>query len=163
MNERYREIRQRKPEHGDEGLPQGARKFNHPAVDEVLEDLNIREIESYQDLHVAPGLTTDTEPGKIYGLEAYEHEISNDRSETFRHQQHPQVEGYAWSKGISFKVEAGRVFLFVAMQPWTEGGSPDPIVYVDGNVGAEEVLGVVTAYAQARQRAMTELETQLVS
>ncbi len=172
--ERYRDTRARDYAFGkDRGLPSDARQIEDAVgFNRVLQDLWVQEIEFFENYGILPGLSPDTQPNKVRGLEGYEVELSGLESETFNRQLHPQVEGYEWQRGIAVKIPGivpplvggNLVFLFIGeMKPDVRGGSPDPIAYIDGNVGPREVLEVVRNYANGRKTSMQELASQITS
>lgn len=135
------------------GLPEGAVKCTDQEINRLLQRTWTKEIRFYND-------TRNCINGGLFALASYEVEESAFNHDTFNNQLTPIVEGYPWYRGFAVKVDGGKVLIFSGwMQPWREGGAPDPIVYtlgleggapdpvhVLGGLPRETVLGVIRTY-----------------
>ena len=134
------------------GLPQGAvRSLNH----EIRDILALEWIESIAQYNITK--VSDNADGVSRTLAALlkdrdiEVEASSSNNPTFNNQLTPKVEGYDWYRGFAFKSKEtqGEVFIFTGwMQPWYDGGAPDPIVFTRGNVNDLHLFLAVKTYAE---------------
>lgn len=155
---------------GNEGLPLDAREYYSPRDSQILKDLCVEETEFLKIHGTVPELDSD-ELKKFYSQQtgiATRVELSSDHNETFHHQPHPEVKGYRWQRGIAVEVIGAtptlvgknQVFIFTGWTtPLEKSGSPEPLVYIDGNVDSLDVMHVVEGYATERKSAMEKART----
>lgn len=136
----YINVRKRSAGGMSIGLPKGAIKCTDEKVIEQLEKMHIEEIKLYLKTYHCIN-------GGLPFLRGYEAKESSRENPTFNWRLNPVVESAEWYRGLDIKVEGGSVFIFAGkMQPWYEGGSPDPIVYSTIGVSQETILKAVIAY-----------------
>jgi hypothetical protein len=135
----FEEARLRQIKDGNSGLPEGAVKCEDREVAQLLQEMWVEKIRAYFNRHYSSG--------SAFSLAGYKVEESSADSPTFSGELHPRVEGYIWYRGIAIEVENGKVILFFGwMQPWLEGGAPDPICYTVDNPSRASVLQAIRAY-----------------
>ncbi len=146
MNEReFAKARKRKILDGNLDLPKGAVKCTDRTVIELLQKTWIEEIQFY--CNTKRCLRNDFSVFK--GSEV---EKSGYGGSIFPTHLHPVVEGYRWYRGFAVDIKGGKVLIFCGwLQPWINGGAPDPIVYLLGEVAREDVLEVAQAYCLSRE------------
>jgi hypothetical protein len=150
LSERYRDTSLGKNP-GNEGLPDGARKFQDVSASLLLAETWRQEVGFYNQTRICTNAGLDADKNNIPGLEKFEIEVSGPQSSIFKGQLHPRVEDNSWYRGLAFKVERNNPFNQVVifsgwMQPWT-GETQNPIVYTVGNVPDKTVRNVIQAYA----------------
>lgn len=132
---------------GNEGLPEGARRFQDARTTQLLSDMWQQEINFYNrtQLCIDPGLNVDR--NHMSGLGNFEVEVSGPQSSTFKGELHPKIEGYSWYKGVAVKIDKGQVLIFSGwMQPWIENETRTPIVYTTGDIQDKTVRYIILKY-----------------
>lgn len=135
---------------GNEGLPEGAKKFEDQEATRLLQETWDQEVELYRSRRRTLDWGMNIGNNKIPGLERFEIEISGDESKTFKGELHPTVEGHPWYRGLAIKADYDNpnnlvIILFDWMQPWAETTSA-PIVYTIGEIPAQSVRTVIQRY-----------------
>ena len=148
--ERYNDIPLEKNS-GNEGLPEGAMKFQDKTTAQLLEDMWRQETNFYNQTEICADAGLDLDRNSISGLKKFEVEISGPQSCTFKGQLHPKVENNSWYRGIAVKVEkdnpSKQVLIFSGwMQPWIKGETQAPIVYTISDVPDKTVHNVIYRY-----------------
>lgn len=136
---------------GNDGLPEGAKKFEDKKVAILLQEMWNKEVEFFETTKIGTNGGLDRGNKNVPGLERFEVEISEPESEVFKGKLHPKVEGTSWYRGIAVKADAydlnNLVLIFSGwMEIDTEGGAPPPIVYTVGYVPDQTVRKVIQAY-----------------
>ncbi len=152
---------------GNEGLPDGAKKFQDTSTATLLEKMWQQEIDFYNQtqIYIDAGLSAG---GKnISVLKKFKVEISGPDSHIFKGESYPQVEGNSWYRGIAVRVDANnpykQVIIFSGwMQPWIEGEAPAPIVYTVGEIPAKTVHNVIREYTSGILSLMASQEAILL-
>lgn len=137
----------------NEGLPNGAKKFEDQEADKLLQDTWDQEVELYETYQRTLNWEMDMGNKDIPGLERFEIEISGPESKTFKGELHPKVEGRSWYRGVAIKADLdnpnNQVIIFSGwMQPWAET-TLAPIVYTVGDISAQAVRTVIQRYTTA--------------
>jgi len=139
-DENFENSRKRVEKKGNSGLPEGAVRCKDSDIGEMLIKMQIERIRLYNFAGFSGGDGSSA-------FKDCECEESDFHGQTFNCQLHPEVEGYYWYRGFAITVDGGKVFIFTGwMQPWYEGGSPDPIVYSTKLLAREKILEIVTKY-----------------
>lgn len=142
----YGRARERRNE-GSTGfdLPRGFVPVTDSEVARLLAVMKTKEIEFYNvsDGHMVP---------RGVGFADYSVEESGSDSKTFNNSLHPEVGGYTWFRGFAVSLSGSQRIIFLApwLQPWREGGAPDPMVYAPKGVATSEVLKVIRDYCKEK-------------
>lgn len=163
MNEHHIESSTREINSGNEGLPNGAKKFQDAATAQLLGEVWQQEIDLYKKTGICINIGLSGDKKSIPALKEFGVEISGSNSETFSSELNPKVEGYSWYRGIAVKIDKNnpskQVFIFSGwMQPWIENGTRTPIVYTIGNVSHETVRYVIYKYTSDISEKIKALE-----
>ena len=131
---------------GNEGLPDGAKKFEDTLTAELLEKMWQQEKDFFNQTRIPTDAESD-----VVRLRKFELEISGPESSTFKGVLHPKVEGNSWYRGIAVTVDENypsrKVIIFSGwMQPWIKDETQASIVYTIGEIPAKTVREVVYLY-----------------
>lgn len=149
---------------GNEGLPQGARKFKDEETAMLLQEMWNKEIEFYRQFQININESMGGDERSIPGLEGYVTEISGINSQIFNGVLHPKVERNSWFRGIAIQTDpqnsSNQILIFTGwMQLDTEDCAPLPIAYTVGNVPSQTVRKIVQSHTKGMSDYINSLRT----
>lgn len=148
---------------GDEGLPNGAKKFNDEETEILLQEMWDKEVKFFKETKICINGGFDMGNKNIPGLERFEVEISGHDSEIFKGRLYPRVKNNYWYRGIAVRPDTDNlsnlVIIFSGwMQPWHEY-PPSPIVYTIGDVPDQTVRTVIQRYTTGMSEYLDRLRS----
>jgi hypothetical protein len=124
----YSDVVRRFPTSQSPELPDGFSRSDDPVIEAILQEYHLAAINSYLELG-----RSGVRPTQLGGLGVVE--LQDLYPNEFERYLTPLVEGYRWYRGYKVDVNSNDSILLLQswMQPWYEGGSPFPVMYVAGN------------------------------
>lgn len=125
-------------------LPAGFVKSDDPLAELVLQEFHLKFLKQ----NLATGARRPL-PTHLAGFEVQE--MQDVYPDEFARYVHPTVEGYGWYRGLMVDPsDTSSVLVLVPwMQPWYEGGSPFPTLYVEGDPSPDQVQAVAIDFSIA--------------